>query len=112
MQAQLHKKYDLRSSRKRTRGQKQNEGSISREQTPPSLASKGKKPLEESVPHKATASTFTKQEYDHPKEKKPTSIPLKLPDPPKEQFKEAITEKGLTPLISKKNDPWWFLDRM
>ena len=45
MQAKLHKKYDLRSSRKRTRVQEQDEESTSREQTPSSSASKGKKPL-------------------------------------------------------------------
>ena len=105
MQAQLHKKYDLKSFRKRTRGQEQNEESISREKTSPSRASKGKKPLEDSTHHKATASTFTKQEADLPKNEKSTSIPLKLPDPPKEQFKEAITEKEPTPFNLQEEQP-------
>ena len=82
--------------------QEQNEESISREQTPPSLASKGKKPLKETAPHKATASTSAKQEADPPQNEKSSSIPLKLPDPPKQQFKEAITEKGPTPFNLQK----------
>ena len=70
-----------------------------------SPASEGKKPLEELAPHKATAFTFTKQEVDPLKEKKPTSIPLKPPDPPKEQFKEVTTEKGPTPFNLQEEQP-------
>ena len=84
MQAQLHKNYDLKSSRKRISVQEQNEESIPREQTPPSLANKGKKKLEESSPHKATASTSTKQEVDPPKNEKSPYITLNLPNHPKE----------------------------
>ena len=96
MQAQLHKKYDLRSSRKRTWVQEQNEESIPREQTPSNSCSKGKNPLEESAHHKAVVFTSTKQGSNPPANEKSSYVPLNLPKHPKEQSKEVIAEKSPT----------------
>ena len=93
MQAQFHKKYDLRSSRKRTRTQDQEEESPPKESAFQNIDKRCKKSVEEPSGQKCTPSPSSKLVPDPLANPKHIPTDEKPPVLPKEP-KDTIVEKG------------------